>query len=660
MRCTYWFVWIIALIPLACGGGSSGGGGGGGGGGAGAPLVLAAGTVGLDPDPDADWTDGVDTSHLWVKEYDAVYDLSTPRGEEFSFDLLTRARGNAGPVRVSMAHVLDGDEFPSGGVETLAEVGLVPSATGTGNRNEWLDANGDGFARITVRGKIERDQVIAVETKDEEGKSTAIVRIRIGPESEINEAASVFGNYPGVEDGKTLYSSDSWLFGLPTIAVSGDRTSVVCYEGDRATPRNQTRFEMRLQHEAASGLVTGGGSHESSPDSGHWRDHEVAALFNVLALVSSGGDLGVRLSFDRGATFGQEVVLDGTASDYRARLVNLAMAADYSLGVAWWRSNRDGTTDLVLVEGRPSAFDEFKSPTEFEFDDPVVVYRNRGDVTPLIFSLAYSSGGDLAIGYAFTRFTSNEGGTWTSLTQNRCAVRLYGGKFNDTLVEEDEIVGRDPSVSLVGQGASMRIFYAYESRTGVRLRVSDDAGQTYSAAMSVGERTGTSPTVIARDQDGALRVDVLYLAGGMHGVELHLRHWDDWDKGAFGDFRLTESKMVESATLPRNGKVPGADVGTFVPDRGYRITQVAWFGYDAVLDGDDIVVVYDEETFDAWTICWGAPVMERGGGQFLQGGAPADSGFQAAEPPPLAPGMTQPVDPPDPDDMHQLKLLRLD
>jgi hypothetical protein len=28
--------------------------------------------------------------------------------------------------------------------------------------------------------------------------------------------------------------------------------------------------------------------------------------------------------------------------------------------------------------------------------------------------------------------------------------------------------------------------------------------------------------------------------------------------------------------------------------------------------------------------------------------------------PPLAPGMTQPVEPPDPDDMHQLKLLRLD
>jgi len=659
MRRVHLIICLIGLIPLACGGGSSSGGGGGGGG-EGAPLVLAAGMVGLDPDPDADWTGGVDTSHLWVKEYDTVYDLTTPRGEDFSFDLLTRARGNSGPVRVSMAHVLDGDEFPSGGVETLAEAGLVPSATGTANRNVWLDAHGDGFARITVRGKIERDQVIAVETEDGNRKSTAVVRIRIGPESEINQAAVTGGDYSGVENTKTLYSSNSWMFGLPTIAVSGDRTSIVCYEGDRGMARNGTRFEMRLQHEAASGLVTGGGSFESSPDSGHWRDHEVAALYNVLALVNSGGELGVRLSFDRGATFAQTVVLDRAPGDYRARLVNLAMAADYTLGVAWWRSHRDGSTDLVLAEGRPSAYDEFKSPTEFEFDDPVVVYHDRSDVTPLIFSLAWSTGGDLVIGYAFTRFTSNRDGTWTSLTQNRCAVRLYGAEFKDILVEEDKIVGRDPSVSLVGEGSGMRVFYAYESRTGVRLRVSDDAGKTFSDPVRIGDRSGSSPTVIARDQDGALRVDVVYLASGAHGMELHLRHWDDWAGGISGEFRLTDSKMVESATLPRDGKVPGADVGTFVPDRGYRITEISWFGYDAVLDGDDVVVVYDEVTYDAWTICYGAPFME------LDGGAPrpylmGDAGeFQAAEPPPLAPGMTEPVPPPDPEDMHQLKLLRID
>ena len=49
------------------------------------------------------------------------------------------------------------------------------------------------------------------------------------------------------------------------------------------------------------------------------------------------------------------------------------------------------------------------------------------------------------------------------------------------------------------------------------------------------------------------------------------------------------------------------------PDTGFRITQVAWFGYDAVIDGDELVVIYDEETVDAWYICVGAPFFADGG-----------------------------------------------
>jgi hypothetical protein len=155
-------------------------------------------------------------------------------------------------------------------------------------------------------------------------------------------------------------------------------------------------------------------------------------------------------------------------------------------------------------------------------------------------------------------------------------------------------------------------------------------------------------------------VDVLYLTQGDQGQELWLRHWDDYDAGAFEDHRLTTAKWTATKDLPRDAPVPGADFGAFVPDAGFRITQVAWLGYDAVLDGDDVVVVYDEETFDAWTICFAGP----GFMQELDGrGAPAPAGgadFQAAEPPPLAPGLTEPVPPPDPDHMHQLRLLRLD
>jgi hypothetical protein len=149
------------------------------------------------------------------------------------------------------------------------------------------------------------------------------------------------------------------------------------------------------------------------------------------------------------------------------------------------------------------------------------------------------------------------------------------------------------------------------------------------------------------------------MTAGKNGAELHLRHWDDFGTSPWGDYRLTTATRVESSSLPDDAPVPGADRGTFVPDRGFRITEVAWFGYDAVLDGDDVVVVYDEQTYDSYIICMmpPIPVPERGGGGTL---AAFDDGFQAAEPPPLAPGLTEPVEDLDPDHMHQLKLLRLD
>ena len=118
--------------------------------------------------------------------------------------------------------------------------------------------------------------------------------------------------------------------------------------------------------------------------------------------------------------------------------------------------------------------------------------------------------------------------------------------------------------------------------------------------------------------------------------------------------------MVETKTLPRDAPVPGADRGTFVPDVGWRITQIAWMGYDAVLDGDDVVIVYDEQTFDSYIFCMGPPFENFLDAGPVPGVGGEKQGFRAAEPPPLAPGLTEPVDPPDPDDMHQLKLLRLD
>ena len=660
----------VAVVLLA--GFASGCGGGGGGGGAGtgsgpraafrSPLVLAAGMVALEPAAGGTGAEGVDLDRLGLDDVDVVYDLTTPAGAPFLFDALTRRRGNGGGVRLSLAHASDDGNTPVGGPETLAGVGVIPSVPGAVNRAPWLDAHGDGFGRISLRGSIDRDQSFVLEADADGMPTRALVRVRIGDESSINLAAQAGGDYPGVLEETVLYSSNSWMFGLPTVAVSGDRSSVVVYEGDRSDPTRYQRWEMRLQHDRLTGLVTGGASDEAGPDSGSWRDHEIAALFNVLALVRSGSEsVSVRLSFDRGATFAEEKVLARASGDFLPRLVQTAMAADYSLAVLFWQSTKAGATDLVLVEGRPSAFDGGGSPTRYEFDPAVTVHRVTGDVTPAIMGAAWSGGGDLVIGYAFSSFTSNPDGTWTSLTENRCAVRPFGGTLRDTLVEEERIVGRDPSVSVSGSGDTMKILYAYEASDGVRLRSSTDAGRTFGPPLAVGNGGAWMPTVLARPQDGLVRVDVLYLAAAPEGTELRVLHWDDFEDGASVDHRLTRATAVPSASVPGGGRVPGASLGMVAPEFGSRIRQVSWAGYDAVLDGDDVVVVVNEETFDAWIACGGGwfpgdPVRNSfdGGPEF---GA---AEFTPADPPPPAPGLTEPAPTPDPEHMHQLTLIRLD
>lgn len=618
-----------------------------------AALVMAAGMTAVEPAPVDVVSAGTDLDRLGLPEVDQVFEVTTPADEPFAFELISRSDANRGSVRVSVAHAADNGAVPAGGVETLAAAGVDLSASSTVRRDAWMDATGDGFARVTVSGSVAREQVIAVEARTDVGRTTALVAIRIGPVSDINLEETPHGNYPGVLDEQTIYSSDSWRFGLPTIAVSGDRTSIVVYEGDQADEFAQQRYEMRLQHDGATGAVTGGASEEASPDTGHWRDHEAAALFNVLALVHSGVDqVTLKLSFDRGATFGQ-VETFGAGGQEFVRLAQLAMAADYTLAVVYWTTGFTGASELVLVEGQPSAFDGFGSPTAFQFDPPRVLHRGVGDVTPAISGVAWSEGGDCVVGYGFTSFEFTDLRETKTTSEFRCAVRLFGEGWNDYLVERDVVVTRDPSVSLVGEGAGLRIFYAYEGADGVRLRTSSDAGATWSAPQTIGQGWSYLPTILARDQGGALRVDCLYLTFRMYGTELHLRHWDDFDSGIYGDFRLTEAKHTPKSTTQQ--VVP--DIAP--PTDPFEVTEVSWFGYDATLDGDDVVVVYDEQTTDLFQIMLGIAVV----------GAPAPGeasfpgsadGFTPADPPPLAPGLTEPVPPPDPEHMHQLRIVRLD
>jgi hypothetical protein len=616
-----------------------------------APLVVAAGSVSVEPADQDRVSETVDLSRISAGGIAAVYELTTPANREFAFDLISRADGNSGPVQISVCHAADAGSAPAGGIESLGEVGIIVNATGATRSGLWIDSSGDGFARCTVRGTIDAEQVLACRVDDGERGGTVLIRIRIGVESEINLAAGTGGDYPGVLVERTLYSSDSWQFGLPTIAVSGDRTSVVVYEGDRADPNLPTRFELRMQYESATHQVTGGGSRETSADWGNWRDHEIAALFNVLARVHSGSEHAtLRISFDRGATFAQNEVLGNTVNRGSARLATIAMAADYTLSVFFWQSSAGGGTDLLMVEGRPSSFDTTNSPTQYAFGAPRVLRHVTADVTPTIFGAAYSDGGDLVVGYGYSVMERNDFGGVTTITSFRCAVRLFGeAVFRDVLVDEDEIIGKDPSVALVGNGETMRIYYAYEGRAGALLRVSNDAGRSWSPAITIGEPSSHLPTVIARDK----KVDVLYLTYTERGLELGMQHWDDFDTGVSQDYRLTTATRTDDGGAP----LPLPNSPLFAPAPGHRVTELSWFGYDAVRDGDDIVIVYDEHTYNGYfwiaDIALGAPDIA-----FPTGGAQGDA-FLPVDPPPLAPGMTESLAEPDPEHAHQLKLLRV-
>lgn len=612
-------------------------------------LALAVNTTVLTPDTTAA-VPPVDLQRLGVGRVASTYRLTTPANTPFGFDLVAWQDGSRGSARVAIAHATDGGRAPTGGVDSLAAAGIVPSGAGLSGGDGWLQAFGDGIARLTVQGSIERPQVLAVTGATGDA---VLVEIAIGDPSVINQADPVLPTNPHVASRDTIYSSDAWGFGLPTIAVSGDRTSIVAYEGDRRTPMDPTRYELRLQHQRSTGAVTGGGTRSTSFDSGSWRDHEIAALYNVLAVVrSEPNQARVLLSFDRGASFAQEVPL-GQGLD-QTRLPQLAMALDYSLAVVYWQTAGDGRLQLWLAEARPAAVDPFGSPTWFQFDPPQLVHTLPAASTPLTSGVAFSSGGDLVIGYGASTWLETTVG-WGSTTQFRCATRRYGERFRDVLVDEETLFGRDPSVSVLGEGTTLRIFYAYEVSTGVQLAVSADGGATFAYETPFGAQGAHLPSVFARQRGADTQVDVLYLAPAADGTELHQARWATFGTAPRVDYRITAATMTRT---PAQVGRPLWNGSTAPFDYGWRTTQVSWLGYDATLDGDQIVVAVDELTQDAAYTCLG--LFPQSGNAAQTTGGPLQGQFLAANPPPLAPGMTQPLPAVVPTHAHQLQLIRID
>src|SRR5690606_21764633 len=189
----------------------------------------------------------------------------------------------------------------------------------------------------------------------------------------------------------------------------------------------------------------------------------------VLAVAYTGsGQVRAEVSLDRGGSFPIVQQLD-PAADPGTRLVQMAIAPNYTLGVLYWKNvwttSWNCSSHLMLIEAVPSAFDPNNTPTGYVWGTPTAVHNAGYDVTPLLMHLEYSQGNDLVIGYGYTSMLWNPGSwTITSSARYRCAVRQSGSQgFYDVQVDqEDNVMPCDPHVSVLGSGASLEIFYTYE------------------------------------------------------------------------------------------------------------------------------------------------------------------------------------------------------
>lgn len=622
-------------------------------------FSLAGGMSEIQPAATDTLSGTVDLARFGETAFNRVYELETPLNTEFSFTLVGRGLANFGMTQLSLGHVADNGVAPDKGAESLVAAGMVIDGTGLSYGGNFLTAIGDGFVRMTVTGRIQAGQVLVCKVPLQGGQDELCVGIRvaIGNSSVINlpNLASP-GDHPTATK-TNIFSSDSWQFGLPAIAVSGDRYSVVCYDGVMADPNDYygERTRRWLQHDASTGVTTGGSAAAASYDFGSWRDQEIAALGNVLAVVySASGSIRTEISLNRGATFPISQVLDDQEGWGMQRLVQVAISPNYNVACLYWSCefvNYIPKSRLVLVEAAPTAFDSNNTPTGYSWGAPVTINAPAGDVTPLLMHLEYSGGGDVVIGYGYT-VSVIVGLDMISTASFRCAVRLNGqASFSDGQLDSEESVRPvDPHVSLLGSGATMQIFYSYEKTDGIHMKYSSNAGQNWQSGAVVAAPGAMQPSALARVVGGQKRVDLLYLVPVGYGMELHNLRWDDFTPGAPGvPHRLTEASAQPGGTPPAGCP------------QGLLIRTVGNFGYDAVLNGDKVAIAVHElvtDSYSWWMPIPGMPIW-RGGVAVPMVGNTATG---APTPPPavLMPGMTGAVPPADPAHRNTLSIIEFD
>ncbi|HEX5136937.1 MAG TPA: hypothetical protein VFY93_08200 [Planctomycetota bacterium] len=595
-------VLILALFAACSGGGGA----------AATPnthrILLTAGMVLLEPLATDNVSPDIDLARLGIDHVARAYDVSTPPGELFTINVLARAPGNAGPVRLGVAHCADGGTAPIGGPETLGDAGIVPSAHDPETNGPWLEVDGNGYVRVGLDGAVDEDQVLAISAEDAEGESIVLLRIRMGEESIINRNgpdAPFEDGAPFLIQTATLLENTLDLLASPAVASADGITNVVAY--DRGGPNDWYAYEIRLRHDAATNTVVGKDTAPLGEEDwfGEWRDHELAAKGNVLVFARVVDEHGtLRISFDGGATFTQTHDFTTGYYDWSFRLAQVALGPADELALLFWHAKADDSSDLVLVEGTPSARDSEGRPRSYSLGSERILFQGDGHggpaisldgldyFVPLVIGAQYSEGGDLVVAYGYTQFIDT-GEDVTSFTETHCLTRLRGNDaFLDVRVErEDDVLGFDPSLSLLGHGETMTVFVAYEASDGVRMRMSADGGRTFSEAGVAGGPGAHLPSVFARVGGGATRVDLLYITPTEWGSELHVRRWEDFGNTPSRDYRIAGAGPEGEVAQGVPGE-PGYVQGTYVEK------QVGWFGYDAALDGDDVVVVYIEEVTD--------------------------------------------------------------
>src|SRR5690606_29737980 len=148
-------------------------------------------------------------------------------------------------------------------------------------------------------------------------------------------------------------------------------------------------------------------------------------------------------------------------------------------------------------------FDGNNTPTGYTFSAPVTLRDPHAQVTPLLMQLEYSSAGDLVIGYGYSTVAFSATGPFATTTASfRATTRMAGSTtFNDVLIDEEVgVMPMDPSVALLGSGATMQIFFAYERTDGVYLAHSSNGGTSFAQVTKTGASGAFMPSVHARDQ----------------------------------------------------------------------------------------------------------------------------------------------------------------